>query len=206
MPLSNVNRLKNSMLLLIALTFASQLSLPAHAQLTPIDRAHSTVTIKVFKSGLLSGFAHDHTIQSPIAAGTIDSAAKSVELSFNASEMKVLDPGTSDSERQTIESTMKSDKVLDIAKFPTIAFTSSGVTTSADHIQATGTLKLHGASRSLTVPVILHDGKYTGSVTLKQTDFGITPVKIAGGAVRVKDEIVIDFTIVPESPSTAPTH
>ena len=34
-----------------------------------------------------------------------------------------------------------------------------------------------------------------GSITLKQTDYGITPVKIAGGAVRVKDGIVIEFQV-----------
>jgi polyisoprenoid-binding protein YceI len=178
-------------------------SLCASAQRAPIDRAQSTVTIKVYKSGLFSGFAHDHTIQAPIASGTIDSAAKSVEVAFNSSEIKVLDPGSSDSERQDIDSTMKSDKVLDVAKFPSITFSSTAVSGSPDHAQVTGTLKLHGVSRSVAVPVAAHDGKYTGSVTLKQTDFGITPVKIAGGAVRVKDEIVIDFTIVPEAAGVA---
>jgi polyisoprenoid-binding protein YceI len=181
-------------------------SLCASAQRVPIDRAQSTVAIKVYKSGLFSGFAHDHIIQAPIASGTIDAAAKSVELSFNTSEMKVLDPGSSDSERQTIESTMKSDKVLDVAQFPSIAFSSTAVSGSADHLQVAGNLRLHGASRSVTVPVAWHDGKYTGAVTLKQTDFGITPVKIAGGAVRVKDEIVIDFTIVPESSAARAVH
>jgi hypothetical protein len=34
-----------------------------------------------------------------------------------------------------------------------------------------------------------------GALTLRQSDFGITPVKIAGGAVRVKDEIRIEFDI-----------
>jgi polyisoprenoid-binding protein YceI len=192
--------------LLAVQAFALLLCSLAHAQRLPIDRAHSAVTIKVYKSGLFSSFAHDHTIQAPIASGTIDSTAKSVELSFNASEMKVLDPGTSDSERQTIESTMKSDKVLDVAKFPSIAFSSTAVSGPSDHMQAIGNLKLHGAGRSLTIPVVWRNGKYTGSVTLKQTDFGITPVKIAGGAVRVKDEIVVEFEIVPESAAGATTH
>jgi hypothetical protein len=48
------------------------------------------------------------------------------------------------------------------------------------------------------VPVELRDGKYLGSVTLKQTDYGITPVKIGGGAVRVKDEIIIELSIAPD--------
>ena len=46
-----------------------------------------------------------------------------------------------------------------------------------------------------------HSG--TGSLSLKQSDYGIMPVKIAGGAARVKDEITMEFSIVPAS---GPTH
>jgi len=73
------------------------------------------------------------------------------------------------------------------------------VKTSGDHSEVTGPLTMHGASRQIAVPVTWQDGKYTGSLSLKQTDYGITPVKIAGGAVRVKDEITIEFSIVPAS-------
>jgi hypothetical protein len=54
---------------------------------------------------------------------------------------------------------------------------------------------VHGKTREVTIPVVFSGGVYKGSVHLKQTDFGITPIKIAGGAVRVKDEIEIDFEI-----------
>jgi hypothetical protein len=40
-------------------------------------------------------------------------------------------------------------------------------------------------------------GHYTGVARLKQSDFGIAPIKIAGGAVRVKDEVEIQFDIQP---------
>jgi hypothetical protein len=43
--------------------------------------------------------------------------------------------------------------------------------------------------------VALKDDRYRGSATLKQTDFGMTPVTIAGGTVKVKDEIKIEFEI-----------
>jgi polyisoprenoid-binding protein YceI len=170
----------------------------ASAQRVDVDKSQSSVTVRVYKSGLFSGFAHDHVIQAPIASGSIDAQAKSVEVTFNVVDMKVLDPGSSDSERQEIEATMKGPKVLDGTQYPTISFASSAVTDSgANRSQVTGALKLHGTSHQVAIPVTLHDGKYTGSVTLKQTDYGITPVKIAGGAVRVKDEITIEFSIVP---------
>jgi polyisoprenoid-binding protein YceI len=37
---------------------------------------------------------------------------------------------------------------------------------------------------------------FTGSTKLKQTDFGITPVSVGGGTVKVKDELKLDFQIL----------
>jgi polyisoprenoid-binding protein YceI len=65
-----------------------------------------------------------------------------------------------------------------------------------DHYEVTGDLKLHGVTRPLTVTIVFAQGRYSSSVKLKQTDFGIEPVKIAGGTVRVKDEIELTFEIV----------
>ena len=39
------------------------------------------------------------------------------------------------------------------------------------------------------------NGHYRGSAKLRQTEFGITPVTIGGGAIKVKDEIRIEFDI-----------
>lgn len=172
-------------------------SVSAVAQRVAIDKTHSTVTVRVFKSGLLSGLAHNHVIQATIAAGSLDARDRAIELSFNVADMKVVDPEGSDSERQQIEATMKGPKVLDMAQFPVINFTSRQITSPGQNrYQATGELKLHGAARQVSVPVDFRDGRYLGSLTLKQTDYGVVPVKIAGGTVRVKDEIVIEFQIV----------
>jgi hypothetical protein len=37
---------------------------------------------------------------------------------------------------------------------------------------------------------------YIGRMTLRQSDFGIKPITAAGGTVRVKNELEIDFHIV----------
>jgi hypothetical protein len=44
----------------------------------------------------------------------------------------------------------------------------------------------------------------TGAFTLKQTDFGIVPVTAAGGTIRVKDDIDIQF-VLKASPTNATT-
>lgn len=163
-----------------------------------IDTSRCSVTIRVYKSGLFSGFAHNHIIKAPIASGSLDTGQRSISLTFNVADMKVADPEGSESEHQEIEATMKGPKVLDGGRFPSIAFHSTQVDQDdSQHYHVRGELKLHGQTRDIAFPVVLTGGLYTGAVTLKQTDFGITPVKIAGGTVRVKDEIEISFEIAP---------
>ncbi|HZW81706.1 MAG TPA: hypothetical protein VFF50_14625 [Candidatus Deferrimicrobiaceae bacterium] len=41
------------------------------------------------------------------------------------------------------------------------------------------------------------DGAYTGYAKIKQTDFGMNPVSVAGGVVKVKNELEIYFVVVP---------
>ncbi len=168
----------------------------AAAQPAAIDTAHSTVTVRVYKTGLFSGLAHNHIVKAPVASGTVDTTQSTVALTFNAGDLKIADTEGSESEHQEIEATMKGPKVLGVAQFPVISFASKRVEmVDPKTYRVVGNLNLHGASREITMPVTFTDGTYKGSVILKQTDFGITPVKIAGGAVRVKDEIQISFEI-----------
>jgi hypothetical protein len=170
----------------------------ALAQVQGIDLSASSVTVRVFKAGLFSAFAHDHTVAAPLGAGHLDLAKRSIQLSFHTHEMKITDRDVSDSDRSEIEHTMKSDKVLDVEQFPEITFVSTSVEPAgAGRFQVRGNLSLHGIVRPIELPVSLQDGRYSGSVTLKQTDYGITPIRIAGGAVRVKDEIEVAFVIAP---------
>ena len=169
----------------------------ATAQVADIDRAHSSITVKVEKSGLFSAFAHNHTIQAPLATGHLDTQKRIVSLTLNTKDMKVVDEGVKESERAEIEQTMKSEKVLDVQKYPEIRFASTSITPQdGGRHQVKGDLTLHGATHAIEFPIAESNGRYTGSVKLKQTEFGIAPVSIAGGAVKVKDVIEIVFEIV----------
>ena len=61
-----------------------------------------------------------------------------------------------------------------------------------------GNLTLHGQTHPVhvTVKQAGAGGRYEGAAKLKQTAFGIQPISIGGGAVKVKDEVDIAFTIV----------
>lgn len=162
-----------------------------------IDGEHSSLKIHVSKSGFFSAFAHNHDIEAPIASGDVQSTGNpSVELRVDARKLRVLDPEYSENTRAQIQKTMEGPQVLDADRFPDIHFLSTEVEAKgADHWVVRGTLDLHGQSHPVTVDVTLKDGLYRGSATFKQTAFGITPVTVAGGTVKVKDELKIEFAI-----------
>lgn len=168
------------------------------AQSRPIDPKQSKVTGRVFKSGLFSAFAHDHSIEAPISGGSLDTTARTIQLSFRVLDMKVVDPGVSDKDRAEIDRTMKSDKVLDAEHFPEIKFVSNSVDErDATHFKVRGDLSVHGATHPVEMQATLEGGRYTGSVKIMQSDFGITPVSIAGGSVKVKNAVEIIVEIFP---------
>lgn len=67
------------------------------------------------------------------------------------------------------------------------------------------TFTLHGQSRTLTLPLQTRGTDpltADGSITLKQTDFGITPYAVLGGAIAVLDEISLRYHLVAGSART----
>jgi polyisoprenoid-binding protein YceI len=166
------------------------------AQPRPIDTAKSTITVRVFKAGVLSALGHDHEIGASIAGGTVDPAGNQVELRAQAGAMKVRDSGVSDKDREQIQSTMLGPEVLDAGTYPDIVFRS----TSVEHMgegswKVQGSLTLHGKTSLVMVEVRDAGGHYVGTSRFKLTDFGIKPIKVAGGSIRVKDEIRVEFDI-----------
>jgi polyisoprenoid-binding protein YceI len=170
----------------------------ARAEKREIDVAHSVMKVHVYKTGLFSGFAHDHEISAPIARGTVDDSANPiVELAVESGKLQVEDPGVSDKDRAQIQQTMQGPQVLDSVQYPEIRFRSTRVQPAGNgRWTIDGDLSLHGQTHPVQVTVTKKEGKYEGSAAFKQRAFGITPVSIAGGAVKVKDEVKIEFQIV----------
>jgi hypothetical protein len=161
----------------------------------------SAITVKVFKSGLFSGFAHDHVIIAPIARVDVDPARLTAEITVVTKEMKVTDPGVSDKDRADIQSTMLGPKVLDQEKYPEIHFKSTRIEqTSPEHFRVMGVLELHGAKQEMTFEVTGAGEHYHGATKLKQSDFGIKPISLFGGSVKVKDQLELEFDVYTSTP------
>src|SRR6185312_18619 len=126
-----------------------------------IDTEKSVLTIRVYKSGLFSAFAHDHEIRAPIQSGSFDEQKRTVEFKVQSAQLKVLDPDGSDNERSQVQNTMLGPKVLDPERFPEINFHSTSIDPAGEgkwNVQ--GELALHGQTHPVKVEVAGANGIY----------------------------------------------
>ena len=182
----------------------------AAARSYTIDASHSSATIEVGKSGAFSFAAgHTHEVLAPAMTGTIavdvdDPAHSSVRVTIDASALKVTGKGESAGDVPKVQETMTGTQVLDVQRYPTIAFVSTSVglktrTDAALDVMVTGQLTIRSITHEITVPVSVRmEGATltaTGRFPVKQTEYGMKPVSV-GGVVSVKDAVNISFTIV----------
>lgn len=175
-----------------------------------IDPAMSTITLHLGKTGIFSVAGHDHEIVAPVSEGEIaldrlDVSRSRISIRFDARALKVTGKGEPAGDVAEVQQVMLSDRVLDVQRFPAISFTSrtmSATKRSGDRmtVQVSGDLALHGVTRPLTLPVNVQltadQIRADGNAVVRQTEFGIQPVKAGGGTVRVKDEVEVSFSVV----------
>jgi polyisoprenoid-binding protein YceI len=172
-----------------------------------VDAERSRATIEVGKTGAFSFAGHTHEVEAPLTSGVVhldpDTPARSdVRLEFNAAAMHLTGKEPAGDGPKVTE-TMLGPQVLDVKKYPSITFESTAVTATGTlpslTLSVAGNLTIRSTPKPVTVPVAVKvDGATltaTGRFTIKQTDFGIKPISAGGGAVKVKDELTITFTI-----------
>src|SRR5271165_1495626 len=167
------------------------------AQERAIDVRRSTISVHVGKSGLLSAAAHDHTINAPISSGNVrESATPHIEFTIESAKMTVKpDPKIDANDQATIQTHMQ-EMTLETKKYLEIAFHSTRVERIADgQWKVDGDLSLHGVTKPVSLTVRQTGDSWTTRTVLKQTDFGIKPISIGGGMIKVKNEVQIDFQI-----------
>src|SRR5262249_39242036 len=148
-------------------------------------------------------------IRAPLAEGSLDDATKvpHVQMVIDARLLRVLDPGRSAKDRQDVQARMLGADVLDVSRFPRITFHSLGMQrVNPRRWVVRGELELHGEIHEMSVNVLTDGNHYKGSATVRQSDFGIVPSRILAGAVKVMDEVDIDFDIVISERSAAASH
>jgi len=133
-----------------------------------------------------------------------------LHLAIQAASLSIQDD-VSDKDRREMERMMNGE-VLEVGKYPEIRYDASAiaVTRLGDtmfSVTLNGDLRFRGLTRTqpLTARITTMGEmlRASGEFTLKQSDYEIKPVSVAGGALRLKDELKFSFEIVAQGQQTA---
>lgn len=174
---------------------------------------HSSVTlgpdagrllVKTSRTGLGSKAGHDLTIEVTRWSGTatIDTAdppSSSVNVDVEVDSFDVRE-GTggikplTDADRTEIKETLR-EKILQADRYPTITFRSAKVEGNAESFTVEGDLTIVGTVRPVTVRGSLSEGRVRGAATVVQSRWGVKPYSAFLGALRLRDEVAVEFDL-----------
>ncbi|WP_086731110.1 YceI family protein [Streptomyces carpinensis] len=179
--------------------------------------SNGRLLIKTGRAGLGRKAGHDLTIEvtrwsgeAVIAAG--DPGRSWVNVTVEAGSLEVregtggLKPLT-DTDRAEIKRTLEDRALLDAAEHPVITFRSTGIAGTAQSFEITGELTI----KDRTHPVTVHgkgngDGLVRGWATVTQSTWGIKPYTAFLGALRLADDVRVEFDVARLEPANEPGY
>jgi hypothetical protein len=172
-----------------------------------IDPVSTLVVIDVRRGGTLAQLGHDHVVASHDVRGYLAPAEGRADLYLRLDRL-VVDERELRAEAQF--DTQPSDEAiagtranmlekLGAGKHPwaLVAVRDAGIDATGSRMNAT--ITLNGITRAMRIsPQIVfaaEEVSVDGRVTLEQTNFGIAPFSILGGALQVQDQVAVRFRI-----------
>jgi len=166
--------------------------------------------VKTGREGLAARAGHDLSLEvvrwsarltvPDAEGGGIAAATLTAELDLGSLAVRTGTGGAkplTDRDRRDIEGQTR--KILGDgaqASFTSAKIIPSSSGGSAANGAIEGTLTLHGTSRPLRLQVISPaPGEFRGSATVRQTDFGLTPYSGFFGALKLKNEVAVEFEV-----------
>ena len=174
------------------------------AKVYRVQSGDSLLVVRVYRGGRLAKLGHDHVVSSREPRGFIDADQGRADL-YVAVESLVVDDAAqraaagfdshpSESDIAGTRSNML-EKVLEAERFPFVVLRVRAL--ERDAVQAE--LSLHGVTRPLRIPAKIERGAerigVSGSFAFNQTDFGIEPFSVFGGALAVQDRVELSFAM-----------
>ncbi len=181
-----------------------------------IDMESSWLHVRVYKTGRLARFGHNHVISSHAIEGTLnltdDPTRSTLSLQLPLADFVVDDPrwraqhgedfpgSIKEADRAGTRINMLSDKLLNVANYPTMRIDSTAIEQRADGLTVQAQVALAGATSTLAFPVTvtIADGvvRASGDVTITHEQLGLTPFSALLGALKVADEIGLSYHLV----------
>jgi polyisoprenoid-binding protein YceI len=192
------------------------IAIPAAATVFDVDPSRSVVTIRVYRAGPMARLGHNHVITSADEQGVV---WQGLEPSGSGFELRVpvkalvVDDSTAragagpefagdvpEPARDGTYQNLLRPEVLDASRYPEIVVRSSGIGGTWQQPVAHAQATLKGQTHTIDVPLKLDRAGATltarGAFRIRQTEFGMTPFSVAGGAIQVADEVDLSFEIV----------
>jgi len=177
-----------------------------------VDAGSSIVIVEVRRAGSLARLGHDHVVASHDLHGFVLPDGGRADLYVALDELVVDEPALrseagfdTEPSAEAVAGTRRNmlEKTLETGRFP---FATIGVrvgnvdaATREAETPAVISITLHGVTRDLPVPIRIATGPEevvaTGRLTIAQTDFGIEPLSILGGAIQVEDRADMRFEV-----------
>jgi polyisoprenoid-binding protein YceI len=173
-----------------------------------LDAKSSQFTVQAFAEGLAGIADHRPRFSIQEFAGEVefdpdelDSGA--LHLTVRTGSLGIMDE-VSQQDRKAIERVMFGE-VLHLEMYPEVIFRSSRALCSSVgenryRADISGSVSLHGMENpeSIQAQLVLGDESLRayGELRLRQTDYGMTIASVAGGMLRIKDELKFVFFLV----------
>ena len=172
-----------------------------------IGPSQATFQLHTSREGMAKKIGHDLVIEATKWSAKVNSdganvAGSSAKVTVDTRSFKVVSgeggaKPLSDKDRKDIEENIDK-KVLKTDKFPDITFSSSRVeATGRDKVTVHGDLTIMGTAHPASMDIDLNGASGSGTMTLKQSDWGIKPFSALMGALKLADElkIVVEATV-----------
>jgi len=173
-----------------------------------VDPRESLVAIEVRRGGSLARLGHDHVVASHDVTGYVASGEGRADLYVALAKLAVDEPDLRKEagfDTQPTESDIEGTRsnmlghVLEADKFPFAVIAVRDADAKQKNTTLAVAITLHGYTRTFKVPSeIESDDKaiaVSGKIAFNQSDFGITPYSLLGGAIAVKDGLQLRFRI-----------
>ena len=186
-----------------------------------VDETQSELRILVYRAGPLARLGHNHVMVNRAISGAVSLADAAGESAFwlnvpvagfvvddaeaRREEGADFAADISDDAKSGTLHNMLGAAVLDAEKFPVITVKSVAASgaqngSGAGALRATVAISVAGHESKVDVPLTLHvDSRRlsaTGSLELRQSALGLTPLRLMLGALQVEDAMTVKFQIV----------
>jgi hypothetical protein len=180
--------------------------------------------ILVYRGGTMARLGHNHVISSADLQGqiwrgaTAESSGFEIAVPVNtlivdenaarAEEGEDFPLNVSEDAKAGTKANMLRPTLLDGARYPEISIRATRITGSTASPDVVASMRIKDQTREIRLPVTLTETDSAlaiqGSFEIRQSDFGITPLSIAMGALTVQDTVKIKFRLVARATPASP--